>query len=66
VVPAEGDGILGLAALREALAGVLAPSKLPEDLRVLASIPRTRLGKIDLAALRAAAEREIPRALAQR
>jgi acyl-CoA synthetase (AMP-forming)/AMP-acid ligase II len=56
VVPAAGE-IPRLEALRAALAGVLAPSKLPEELRLLEEIPRTRLGKVDLAALRAEAGR---------
>ncbi|HEX6903889.1 MAG TPA: class I adenylate-forming enzyme family protein [Thermoanaerobaculia bacterium] len=54
VVPAAGE-VPGLDSLRSALAGVLAPSKLPEDLRVLERIPRTKLGKVDLPALRALA-----------
>lgn len=56
VVPAVGE-LPGLPALRASLAGVLAPSKLPEELRLLEEIPRTRLGKVDLAALRAEADR---------
>jgi acyl-CoA synthetase (AMP-forming)/AMP-acid ligase II len=56
VVPVAGE-VPGLEALRTALAGVLAPSKLPEELRLLEEIPRTRLGKVDLAALRAEADR---------
>lgn len=56
VVPAAGE-VPGLETLRAALAGVLAPSKLPEELRLLEEIPRTRLGKVDLDALRAEAGR---------
>jgi acyl-CoA synthetase (AMP-forming)/AMP-acid ligase II len=43
-----------LAGVRAALAGTLAPFKLPEALCVLDEIPRTALGKVDLPRLRAA------------
>jgi acyl-CoA synthetase (AMP-forming)/AMP-acid ligase II len=54
VVPAAGPAP-ELEALRGALAAELAPYKLPQALRVLDAIPRTRLGKVDLPALRARA-----------
>jgi len=54
IVPAAGKAPR-LDSLRGALAGVLAPSKLPEELCLLENIPRTKLGKVDLAALRAGA-----------
>jgi acyl-CoA synthetase (AMP-forming)/AMP-acid ligase II len=53
IVPA-GDGVPGLAELRSFLAGTLARHKLPDELAVVASIPRTRIGKVDRPALAAA------------
>jgi acyl-coenzyme A synthetase/AMP-(fatty) acid ligase len=52
VVPDGGDAPT-LDALRAALGGRLAPHKLPETLRLVERIPRTRIGKVDLPALRA-------------
>ncbi|HEX6042036.1 fatty acid--CoA ligase family protein [Longimicrobium sp.] len=54
VVPAPGRAP-ELEAVRAALAGELAPYKLPQALCLLDAIPRTRIGKVDLPALRAAA-----------
>lgn len=54
VVPAPGHAP-GLEEVRAALAGELAPYKLPQALCVLERIPRTRIGKVDLPALRARA-----------
>ncbi len=65
VVPAPGESP-ELASLRLALGGELAPYKLPEALCVLERIPRTRLGKVDLPALRAAAADAPRRRLAAR
>lgn len=52
VVPAGGS-VPDLAGLRRFLAGSLARHKLPDELCVLPSIPRTDIGKVDRAALRA-------------
>jgi non-ribosomal peptide synthetase component E (peptide arylation enzyme) len=41
-----------LGEIREELGKRLAPFKLPEELRYLDAIPRTQVGKVDLAALR--------------
>lgn len=54
VVPAPGRAP-ELQEVRAALAGELAPYKLPQSLCLLERVPRTRIGKVDLAALRAAA-----------
>jgi non-ribosomal peptide synthetase component E (peptide arylation enzyme) len=43
-----------LAGLRAFLAGVLARHKLPDELCLVEGIPRTKIGKVDRAALRAA------------
>jgi acyl-CoA synthetase (AMP-forming)/AMP-acid ligase II len=51
VVPAPGAEPT-LQALRAELGRVLAPHKLPRELRLLDEIPRTPLGKVDLPALR--------------
>ncbi|UQU67725.1 fatty acid--CoA ligase family protein [Couchioplanes caeruleus] len=55
VRPADGR-VPTLAGVRAALAGVLAPFKLPEELCLLDEIPRTAIGKVDLPWLRAAVE----------
>jgi acyl-CoA synthetase (AMP-forming)/AMP-acid ligase II len=52
LVPDRGDAPT-LDELRAALGGRLAPHKLPEALHLLERIPRTRIGKVDLPALRA-------------
>ena len=52
-VVAAPDSALSLETLRTALQNQLAPYKLPEELYVLNSIPRTRLGKVDLGKLKA-------------
>lgn len=54
VVPMKGERP-GLESLRAALGGMLAPYKLPEELCLLERIPRTKLGKVDLPALRTVA-----------
>lgn len=51
VVPSPGHAP-SLARLRELLAKELAPYKLPEELCILDRIPRTQIGKVDLARLR--------------
>lgn len=51
VVPPDGQ-VVELAVLQARLEGVLAPYKIPEELCVLARIPRTRIGKVDLPRLR--------------
>ena len=51
VVPAPDEAI-SLERLRAGLKDVLAPFKLPEQLRVLEYIPRTPVGKVDLEKLR--------------
>jgi fatty-acyl-CoA synthase/2,3-dihydroxybenzoate-AMP ligase len=53
VVPA-GAGAPALAELRDFLAAVLARHKLPDELCVVAAIPRTKIGKVDRPALTAA------------
>lgn len=53
VVPV-GTVTLSLSSLRACLAADLAPHKLPDELCVLPTIPRTALGKVDLGTLRAA------------
>ncbi|HEU4322740.1 MAG TPA: class I adenylate-forming enzyme family protein [Roseiflexaceae bacterium] len=60
VVPATGQQPT-LSELRAALGVELAPHKLPEELCLLGQIPRTQIGKVDLARLREevrAAERQ--------
>ena len=52
VVPG-GTGVPDLADLREFLAPVLARHKLPDELCLVDTIPRTKIGKVDRAALRA-------------
>lgn len=51
-IVAYGDRSPKLLELRSALQDKLAPYKLPEELHVLKSIPRTQLGKVDLPRLR--------------
>ena len=55
VVPAEPGPPPDLAELRTFLAGVLARHKLPDELVLVDSIPRTKIGKVDRPALRATA-----------
>ncbi|WP_406724094.1 AMP-binding protein [Streptomyces sp. GD-15H] len=56
VVP-KGDGGVNLVGLKRYLSGRgLAVFKLPDDLRLVAELPRTPVGKIDKAALRADAD----------
>ncbi|MDP9388472.1 MAG: acyl--CoA ligase [Actinomycetota bacterium] len=52
VVPA-GEGVPDLAELRSFLAPTLARHKLPDELCMVDSIPRTKIGKVDRAALTA-------------
>lgn len=53
VVPAAGlEAGPALEQLRAALAGGLAPYKLPEHLHLMASLPRSAIGKVDRAKLR--------------
>ena len=52
VVPTS-EQVPSLERLRMVLSGMLAPYKLPEELCILDSIPRTRVGKVDLERLRA-------------
>lgn len=52
IVPA-GDRRPDLGELREFLAGTLARHKLPDELCVVDAIPRTKIGKVDRAALQA-------------
>ena len=47
IVPAPGASAPDLASLRDALSGRLARHKLPDELCVLDSIPRTDIGKVD-------------------
>lgn len=53
VVPATGAPAPSLAELRSALGERLARHKLPDELAVLESLPRGRMGKLDRSALRA-------------
>jgi fatty-acyl-CoA synthase/2,3-dihydroxybenzoate-AMP ligase len=53
IVPSPGGDRPDLAALRTFLARALARHKLPDELCVVESIPRTKIGKVDRAALRA-------------
>ncbi|HYX44719.1 MAG TPA: class I adenylate-forming enzyme family protein [Acidimicrobiales bacterium] len=53
IVPA-GEERPGLEALRSFLSGSLARHKLPDELAVVATIPRTKIGKVDRPALLAA------------
>jgi fatty-acyl-CoA synthase len=52
-VVAAGDSPPDLGALREFLAPVLARHKLPDELCLVDTIPRTKIGKVDRPALRA-------------
>jgi acyl-CoA synthetase (AMP-forming)/AMP-acid ligase II len=52
VVP-RATGVPDLAGLRDFLTPVLARHKLPDELCLVASIPRTKIGKVDRSALRA-------------
>lgn len=63
IVPAETNGAdTGLAAtLRTFVASRLASYKAPAAVHVVDALPRTHLGKVDRAALRATAERVSPR-----
>ena len=55
VVP-DGSGHVTLAELRRQLARDLAPHKLPDELCIIDSVPRTPLGKTDIYALRNAVD----------
>lgn len=59
VVPGE-SGPPGLAELRDFLAPVLARHKLPDELAVVEAIPRTKIGKVDRAALAGAVVADAP------
>ena len=50
-IVASGDEHPGLEALRTFLSGTLARHKLPDELAVVAAIPRTKIGKVDRPAL---------------
>jgi acyl-coenzyme A synthetase/AMP-(fatty) acid ligase len=54
-VVAGDNGVPDLAGLREFLAPVLARHKLPDELCLVEAIPRTKIGKVDRAALQATA-----------
>ena len=54
VVPAPACEPPGLAELRDFLAADLARHKLPDELAVVETVPRTKIGKVDRPALRAA------------
>lgn len=54
VVPSATEPPPDLAGLRAFLGDVLARHKLPDELAVVETIPRTKIGKVDRAALRAA------------
>jgi acyl-CoA synthetase (AMP-forming)/AMP-acid ligase II len=56
VVPTGEEPSIRLGELRELLGRSLAPHKLPDELHLLAEIPRTPLGKVDLERLRAAVD----------
>ena len=52
VVPTGEEPRMRLGELREVMGRALAPHKLPDELHTLDAIPRTPLGKVDLARLR--------------
>lgn len=65
VVPMS-EQVPSLEELRTVLRGTLAPYKLPEELCILDSIPRTRLGKVDVERLRAEVMKTARQSLHQR
>jgi acyl-CoA synthetase (AMP-forming)/AMP-acid ligase II len=65
VVPMS-EQVPSLEELRTVLSGTLAPYKLPEELCILAAIPRTRLGKVDLERLRVEVMKTARQSLHQR
>jgi acyl-CoA synthetase (AMP-forming)/AMP-acid ligase II len=65
VVPTS-EQVPSLEQLRMVLSGMLAPYKLPEELCILDSIPRTRIGKVDLERLRAGVMEKPRQSLQQR